>query len=267
MDRLHPDISSANSGDWPPPIEVLNEAAPSEIVLICEHASNHIPLEYNSLGVSPEDLRRHIAWDIGAAEVTRGLAKALDAPAFLGTYSRLLVDLNRPFGCRSSMPVRSEATDVPGNVGLSDAECERRRQIIFDPFHAVIMAHLDSRRSQGRRTRLVTIHSFTPVFLGVARPWHGGILFDRSRRFAEAVISGLSRDPTLNIASNEPYGIHRDEDYAVPVYGTDRGLPAILVEIRNDLISSPQGVAEWVARLTDVLWSPPPIDETVAKSL
>ena len=256
----------ANSVDWPSPVEILNESTSSEIVLICEHASNHIPAEYNRLGVSPDDLQRHIAWDIGAAEVTRGLAMALDAPAFLGTYSRLLVDLNRPIGSKSSIPVRSEATDIPANVDLSDAECERRRQMIFDPFHAVIMAHLDSRRAQGRPTRLVTIHSFTPVFLGVARPWQGGILFDLSRRFAEAVISGLSRDPTLNIASNEPYGIHRDEDYAVPVYGTDRGLPAILVEIRNELISDSRGVAEWVARLTDVLRSPLPTDETADHS-
>ena len=259
------DRASSTTADWPPPVEIINASAASEIVLICEHASNHIPVEYARLGVAAEDLQRHIAWDVGAAEVTRGLAETLGAPAFLGTYSRLLVDLNRPFGCPSSIPVRSEATDIPGNVALGDAERERRRRLVFEPFHAQIAACLDRRRAAGLRTRIVTVHSFTPVFLGVARPWHAGILFDRSRRFAEAVISGLSRDPTLNIASNEPYGIHRDEDYAVPVYGTDRGLPAILVEIRNDLISSPQGVAEWVARLTDVLWSPPPIDETVAQ--
>lgn len=254
-------LSRSALEDWPPPVEILNEAGASEIVLVCEHASNHMPSEYNNLGVSPEDLTRHIAWDIGAAEVTRGLAEALDAPAFLGTYSRLLVDLNRPFGCQSSMPVRSEATDIPGNIGLSTEECERRRQAIFDPFHAVIATHLDRRTTQGRHTRLVTIHSFTPVFLGVTRPWHGGILFDRSRRFAEAVISGLSHDSMLNIAANQPYGIHRDEDYAVPIYGTDRGLPAILVEIRNDLISNVQGVEQWVVRLADVLRALPPLDE------
>jgi predicted N-formylglutamate amidohydrolase len=239
--------------DWPAPVEVVNEAGRSDIVLLCEHASRHLPAEFGGLGLDAVDLSRHIAWDIGAAAVTRGLALRLDAPAFLGTYSRLIVDLNRPIGAASAMPARSEATDVPGNVDLGAAERERRYRLIYAPYHERVAVHLDRRAAAGRPTTLVTIHSFTPVFLGVARPWHAGILFDRSRTFAEAVIAGLARDPSLVVAANEPYVVDRDSDYAIPVHGTDRGLPAILVEIRNDLIDSDAGVAEWVDRLAFVL--------------
>lgn len=246
-------MHSVPLADWPEPIEVLNEDSDGEIVLICEHAANHIPAEYDRLGVSLEDLQRHIAWDIGAAEVTRGLAEALGAPAFLGTCSRLLVDLNRPFGGLGSMPVRSEATAIPGNVELTEAEFQRRRERVFDPFHTRIAATLDAREAAGLPTRIVTIHSFTPVFLGVPRPWHAGILFDQSADFAEATIAALAEDPSLVVGANVPYVVDRDEDYAIPVFGTDRGNPAILVEIRNDLISQDDGVAEWIQRLARIL--------------
>jgi predicted N-formylglutamate amidohydrolase len=239
--------------DWPEPVEVLNEAGRSDIVLLCEHASRHLPAEYSGLGLGEADLSRHIAWDIGAAAVTRSLALRLDAAAFLGTYSRLIIDLNRPIGAASAMPTRSEATDVPGNARLTATERERRHRLIHAPYHERVAVHLDRRVAAGRPTTLVTIHSFTPVFLGVARPWHAGILFDRSRTFAHAVIAGLARDPSLVVAANEPYTVDRDSDYAIPVHGTDRGLPAILVEIRNDLIDTDAGVAEWVERLAVVL--------------
>lgn len=243
----------AGVADWPEPVEVLNEDGSSDIVLICEHAANHIPAEYGRLGLTEACLQRHIAWDVGAAAVTEGLSRALDAPAFLATYSRLLVDLNRPFGAPSSMPLRSEATDIPGNADLPDEEVERRRQRIFEPFHARLTAFLDARASAGKATRIVTIHSYTPVFLGVARPWHAGILFEHSADFAARVIADLAQDRSLTIGSNVPYSIDRDEDYAIPVHGTDRGNPAILVEIRHDLIAEEPGVTEWVGRLRRVL--------------
>jgi predicted N-formylglutamate amidohydrolase len=243
------------AADWPDAVETVNPSGSSEIVLICEHASNHMPAEYRGLGVPPADLQTHIAWDVGAADVTRGLAGVLDAPAFLGTYSRLLIDLNRPFESPASIPAQSEATDIPGNLSLGEAEIERRRRTMFTPFHDRVASYLDRRRAAGRPTWIVTIHSFTPVFLGVARPWHAGILFDRSRDFAETVIEGLARGSGLNVAANQPYTVDREGDYAIPVHGTDRDLPAILVEIRNDLIADVYGIAEWVGRLGPVLRS------------
>jgi predicted N-formylglutamate amidohydrolase len=243
------------AADWPDAVETVNPSGSSEIVLICEHASNHMPAEYRGLGVPPADLQTHIAWDVGAADVTRGLAGVLDAPAFLGTYSRLLIDLNRPFESPASIPAQSEATDIPGNLSLGEAEIERRRRTMFTPFHDRVASYLDRRRAAGRPTWIVTIHSFTPVFLGVARPWHAGILFDQSRDFAETVIEGLARGSGLNVAANQPYTVDREGDYAIPVHGTDRDLPAILVEIRNDLIADVYGTAEWVGRLGPVLRS------------
>lgn len=244
---------SASTADWPEPIEILNGDSETEILLICEHAANHIPAEYGRLGISADDLERHIAWDVGAAAVTRGLAAALGAPAFLGTCSRLLVDLNRPFGCASSMPIRSEATSIPGNIDLTEAELQRRRERVFDPFHARIAATLDAREAKGLSTRIVAMHSFTPVYLGVARPWHVGILFEQSADFAEATMAALAAEPALVVGANVPYVIDRDEDYAIPVFGTDRGNPAILVEIRNDLISDAAGIEEWTGRMARVL--------------
>lgn len=239
--------------DWPDAVEVLNERGRSDIVLLCEHASNHMPAEYRQLGLDASHLQRHIAWDIGAAAVTRLLSARLDAPAFLSGYSRLLIDLNRPLGTPGSIPVLSEDTDIPGNVGVDAAERDRREKIMFSPFHDRVAAHLDHRVTERRPTRIVTIHSFTPVFLGVARPWHAGVLHDRAADLAEAILSGLRTDAALNVAANVPYVISRDADYAVPVHGDDRGIPAVLIEVRQDLLANQAGIEEWADRLAAAL--------------
>jgi predicted N-formylglutamate amidohydrolase len=259
-------LSAAAKPDWPSPIVVLNEAGHSDIVLICEHASNHMPAEYAGLGLPPQELLRHIAWDIGAEAVARGLSARLDAPCFLGTCSRLLIDLNRPLDSPTSILVRSESTDIPGNAALSDEERRRRVEQVFTPFHTRVAAHLDARDQRRKKTRIVAIHSFTPVFLGNVRPWHASVLFGRSRDFASTIIDRLARDAALTIGANQPYVIDRMEDYAIPVHGEDRGYPAILVEIRQDLIGAEAGIAEWTERLAAALageYSPPsqmPID-------
>ncbi|PTE12487.1 N-formylglutamate amidohydrolase [Mesorhizobium helmanticense] len=243
---------------WPAAVEVLNENGRSDIVFLCEHASNHMPVEYSQLGLDTSHLQRHIAWDIGAAEVTRLLSALLDAPAFLSSYSRLLIDLNRPLGTSGSIPVLSEDTEIPGNVGLDAAERERRAAIMFTPFHDRVAAHLDRRAKDGRPTRIATIHSFTPVFLGIARPWHAGVLYDRAGEFGETILEGLRRDGTLNVAANVPYVISRDADYAVPIHGDDRGIPAVLIEIRQDLLASRPDIEAWANRLADAL----PVQQT-----
>lgn len=247
--------------DWPDAVEVLNEHGRSDIVLLCEHASNHMPAQYRQLGLDASHLQRHIAWDIGAAEVTRLLSARLDTAAFLSGYSRLLIDLNRPLGTSGSIPVLSEDTDIPGNVGIDTAERDRRAEIMFAPFHERVAAHLDRRMAEGRPTLIVTIHSFTPVFLGVARPWHAGVLHAHAAVLAEAILSGLRTDATLNVAANVPYVISRDADYAVPIHGDDRGIPAVLVEIRQDLLANRSGIEEWADRLAAAL---PAQTETVS---
>lgn len=241
---------------WPAAIERVNENGCSPFVLLCEHAANYIPHEYGALGLSPQDLQRHIAWDIGAADLARQLARMLDAPAFLGTFSRLLVDLNRPLRAADSIVARSEATDIPGNRDLSEPERARRVRLIFTPYHDHVARHFEQRRAQGRPTRLVSIHSFTPVFHGKARPWHAGVLYGAATSFAESLLARLRRDESLNVGSNVPYGISADEDYGLLVYGDEQSNPAALIEVRQDLIADRAGVDAWAERIRTALQSP-----------
>jgi predicted N-formylglutamate amidohydrolase len=239
--------------DWPPAVEILNATGRSPFVLICEHASNHIPAEYAKLGLDDKELARHIAWDLGAADVTRALAKRLDASAFLGGYSRLLIDLNRPLHVADSIPLRSEATDIPGNHSLSSAERERRARLMFHPFQDGLRAHIDQRTAEGRHTILVAVHSFTPVYLGQHRSWHAGVLYDKAEALGQALIAQLSRDRLMNVGANVPYSVNAEADYALVVHGDQLGHPAVLIEIRNDLIADAAGVEEWTNRLAQAL--------------
>ena len=244
-------MERADQHAWPSPVEVLNPDGSSDIVLICEHASNYIPESFNSLGLPAEELVRHIAWDVGADGVSRALSKLLDAPCFLGKYSRLLIDLNRPVDSPTSIPELSEATPIPGNVGLGHEDREQRINRIFEPFQRTVSDHLDARRQKGLSTKIVAIHSFTPVFLGERRPWHAGILFNKSSEFGRRIIDRLSQSTSLTIGANVPYVIERSSDYAIPVHGEDRGHDALLIEIRNDLIGSADGQTRWAKYLAD----------------
>lgn len=235
--------------DWPEPVEIVNPTGASPVVLLCEHASNHIPREYCGLGLSSTERASHIAWDIGAAEVTRRLSAQLDAPAFLGTYSRVVVDLNRPPGSSESIAPMSAAIDIPGNAAVAQAERRRREQRIFEPFHATVRSFLDRRIEVGTRTVLVAIHSFTPTFLGTWRPWHAGVLFDAAKDLGNRIVERLATDSSINVAANQPYTVNVAEDYAILVHGDDREIPAILIEIRNDGISGEAEIEDWAARL------------------
>ncbi|MCM2436077.1 MULTISPECIES: N-formylglutamate amidohydrolase [Rhizobium/Agrobacterium group] len=238
---------------WPTPYEFIAETGFSDIVLVCEHASNFIPSEYSQLGLSDDDVQRHIGWDIGAGEVTRLLAKGLGAAAFLGNYSRLLIDLNRPLGAIDSIPEQSEGTVIPGNCTISARERGLRAELLFVPFHNALSAYLTQRKQLHRTTRLLTIHSFTPVYQGVIRPWDAGVLYASAREFAQRVLTGLKDATAFNIVFNEPYRIDRDSDYAILVHGDDRAIDAVLLEIRNDHIGDQAGVREWAGLLAGVI--------------
>lgn len=248
----------ANDAAYPPAVTVVNEAGTAPVVLVCEHASNHIPAAYAGLGLAPEHLTRHIAWDIGAAALARRLSALLDSPLFLSGYSRLLIDCNRPAGVPSSIPVRSEDTDIPGNLDLSPEEVARRTALCFTPFQDAIARHLDGRVAAGRETEVVGIHTFTPVYLGVARRWHAGVLHPGAMTgttdaLARRLLDGLRRDGDLVVGDNEPYAVGPTSDYTVPVHGLARRIPAALIEVRNDLLGDAAQVETWARRLSGIL--------------
>jgi predicted N-formylglutamate amidohydrolase len=237
----------------PAPVRVLRPAGVSEFFLTADHAGRAIPHRLGTLGLAESDLRRHIAWDVGIAGVTEKLADALDAPAVLQVYSRLVIDCNREPLWATSIPEISELTRVPGNAALPPAEREARRREIFQPYHDRIAAILDARAAAGRRTVLIAMHSFTPVFKGEPRNIEVGVLYNKDARLAHILRDLLAAEGDLTVGDNAPYAITEASDYTVPVHGERRALPHVEIEIRQDLIGDEPGQAAWAARLARLL--------------
>lgn len=231
--------------DEPHPLETHRAEGRSDIVLICEHAGRLIPRSLGDMGLSEEDRARHIAWDIGAKAVAVALSDRLDAPLFMQRYSRLVCDCNRRPDVASFAPEVSEATAIPANRDLSPADREARMEAIHRPFHDAVAGFLEDRLARGRRTVLATIHTFTPVFLGVARPWEIGVLYNRDSVLSPTVARWLQANTELCVGINQPYSVGDDTDYAIPVHGERRGLPCVEFEIRNDLIATDADAARW----------------------
>jgi predicted N-formylglutamate amidohydrolase len=237
------------AADEPPPFSVEREQGISPFVLICDHAGRRIPRALGTLGVAEADLSRHIAWDIGARGVASRLAAKLDAVLIAQTYSRLVIDCNRPPGAPTSIPTRSESTDIPGNRNLAPADAGARAREIFAPYHQRITQELDRRRALARPTVLISMHSFTPVFHGVARPWHIGMLYNREARLARALLALIRAEGRWTVGDNEPYAVGDGTDYAIPVHGEQRGLPHVEIEVRQDLITDEAGQSAWASYL------------------
>lgn len=225
----------------------LNETGTSPYVLVCEHAGNRLPKKLGNLGLSPDDLQRHIAWDIGAEGVSRLLSKLLDAPLALQRYSRLAYDCNRPPESEGAMPVLSETTEIPGNKGLSAVDKMDRIEAIYRPFHNGLAHLLDKRASAGKTTSIVTIHSFNKTYNGRDRAVELGILFDRDARIADKLIKGF---PNIDARLNEPYGPKDGVMHTINLHAAPRSLKSVMIEIRNDLIANERGQNEWAQRLS-----------------
>ena len=236
-----------------PPVREFNAGGRSPFLLTCDHYGRLIPRVLGDLGLPESELVRHIAWDIGIAEVSRRLAVQLDAFLILQTYSRLVIDCNRSPEADSSIVTVSELTTIPGNQNLNPLERERRVEEIFTPYHDRIVAELDRRASSGLPTVLIAMHSFTPAFKGTARPWHVGVLYNRDRRFAGIVLDLLRAEGDLVVGDNEPYSVSDESDYTIPVHGERRGLPHVELEIRQDLIADADGQKAWADRLSRLL--------------
>jgi len=233
----------------PPPFELHNDGGGRHCLLICDHASAAIPAALGDLGLDAGQRRRHIAWDIGIAEVTRRLAGRLDAPAVLSGYSRLVIDCNRQLDDPTSIAQESDDVPVPGNRGLDAAARAARAAACFWPYHQAITAQIGRMREAGRPPALISLHSFTPVMQGFERPWHIGVLWNRDGRLAKPILEGLGRDPAICVGDNKPYDGRAGRGYGVTMHGEREGLPHVLLELRQDLIDTHHGAEAWADRL------------------
>jgi predicted N-formylglutamate amidohydrolase len=212
-----------------------------------------VPARLRSLGLDQATLQTHIGWDIGAAAVARLLAHSLDAVLVLQSYSRLVIDCNRPLNSPASIAPISDTIPIPGNAALTSVEAEQRAAAIFTPYHERIGLELDNRGALQRPAVLVSLHSFTPVFQGFVRPWHVGTLYHRDARLARALMSELRTEPGLVVGDNEPYAASDTTDFAIPQHGELRQLLHVGIEIRQDLIDGGTGQQQWAHRLAIAL--------------
>jgi predicted N-formylglutamate amidohydrolase len=244
------DLASAE-----PPFEFVAPGAGSDVLLLCDHASNRVPpcIAGGSLGLGTDEMARHIAYDIGARGVTTGLAKRMEATAILSRFSRLVIDPNRGEDDPTLVMRLYDGTIVPANRRIAPEEVERRLAAFHRPYHVAIAGEIDRRMAAGRPPALVAIHSFTPKLIaGRPRPWHVGVLWHRDRRVAQPLIERLRREAGLCVGENQPYAGQLEGD-TLSRHGTRRGLPHVLIELRHDLIDTEPGQAAWAERLAPIL--------------
>jgi predicted N-formylglutamate amidohydrolase len=236
------------------PVLTINAEGKSPFVLVCDHASNRIPEPYAELGLSPHQRLMHIAWDPGAMAVAVQLSDLLNAPLVASTVSRLVVDCNRRADAPDLIPKISERTEIPGNATVGANDRADRIAAFHEPFHAAVEALLEARRSAGRETVLVTVHSFTPVYKDVRRPWPIGLIHGLDQGFTAALRDALAaEDDGLAIGWNQPYSALNGVTYTLEHHGDERGLEATMIEIRHDEILEPAGIGAWAARLARCL--------------
>jgi predicted N-formylglutamate amidohydrolase len=239
--------------DEPAPVVVERAESGSPFVFVCDHAGRRLPRRLGTLGLGARDLERHIAYDIGILPVALELARAFDAPFVAQTYSRLVIDCNRPTRVAQSIPEISELTEIPGNRGLALAERRVRIESLFQPYHGAIEAILEARGRAHQPTLLIAMHSFTPVYKGVSRPWILGLLYNRDVRLARPLLDLLNQDSAPFIGDRLPYAVSDETDYTLPFHGERRGLRHVGIEIRQDLIGERSGQTAWTEWLEIVL--------------
>jgi len=241
----------ADAGN-PPPFEIVPGDPARGIVLTCDHAENCLPARYGTLGLGPEALARHIAWDPGARAVTLALAGRLGAPAVLSRFSRLLIDPNRGRDDPTLVMRISDRAPIPGNLAVDETERAARIARYYAPYDDAIARTIDGALATGTVPAIVAIHSFTPVWRGRGRPWQVGVLWDADPRLAVPLIDALRSPGDLVVGDNEPYDGALAGD-ALYRHATRRGLPHALVELRQDLIADDAGVEDWTDRLAAIL--------------
>lgn len=237
----------------PAPVELFNPEGAAPILLLCDHAGKRVPAHLDNLGLDEAVLSRHIGWDIGAAECTRYLARALDAPAVMGVYSRLLIDPNRELADPTLICQISDGVVVPANAGLTPEDRAERIELVHRGYHRAVDAAIEGFLARGIAPAVISVHSCTPVLRGQERPWHIGVLWAHDGRIAKPLIGTLARDPDLCIGDNEPYDMQNAHGFTLEHHAIPRGLAHVLIEFRQDLIDTTAGAHRWSEVLLDGL--------------
>ncbi|MEW2915264.1 N-formylglutamate amidohydrolase [Leisingera sp. JC11] len=221
-------------------VEVVNRNGTSPVLLLCEHASSNIPARYDGLGLREADRLSHAVWDPGARAVALHMSNALNAPVVASRVSRLVYDCNRPPEAASAMPEKSELVEVPGNFRLSAEDRQERVDTVYVPFCRTVSEVIQARKDAGQETILVTMHSFTPVYFGQHRAVEIGILHDDDSRLADAMLAAAPALPHRRVERNEPYGPADGVTHSLKLHGLAHGLANVMIEIRNDLVATPE---------------------------
>lgn len=234
------------------PVSVLPGAFDCGVLFLCDHASNALPPEYGDLGLPAEQFQRHIAYDIGAAAVTRRLAARFGAPAVMTTFSRLLIDPNRG-GDDPTLVMRiSDGALIPGNARIGAEEIARRRERFWRPYRDAVAGTIDAMVATGTLPAIVSIHTFTPSMKGIPRPWHVGFLWDLDPRLTAPMLAAMRAAGDLVVGDNEPYDGALEDD-TMDTHATRRGLAGLLVELRQDLVAAESDAVAWADRLAGPL--------------
>lgn len=246
------EIERLLSPEDPPSVGILNQHSDSPYIFICDHGNNAIPIALAKLGLDDENLRKHIAYDLGALQVATLLAKRFNAPLIWQNYSRLVVDCNRQLDHPQLIPLLSDHIMIPGNKGFLEKDYRRRVSAIFLPYHDQIRQIIEARCDRNLETTLISIHSFTPIMDNYERPWHIGVLSAEDKRLANPIIAYLKNKTDYTIGENQPYEID-SKDYTIPEHAIKRSLLNVLIEIRQDLIDTIESQELWSKIISDAL--------------
>jgi predicted N-formylglutamate amidohydrolase len=234
-------------------VAVHNRDGKGLFVMTCDHASNVVPSEFGGLGLRAADLLRHIAYDPGAIGVSRAMSRIMDAPLVCGAVSRLVIDCNRPLDAPDLIAETSETTSIAGNAGLSALQCNDRIRHYYDPFHAEVDAAVSRKSARGQTPGVIAVHSFNPTYKGVSRPWEIGIIHDDDDAWAQGIVGRLRAAGGLNVGVNEPYSPKDRVYHTLERHARSRGLPAVMIEIRNDEIADRKSQQRWGGLLAEIV--------------
>lgn len=243
-------VLAPDEGD-PVGVELAEGSGP--FVIVCEHASSTLPRSFGDMGLSSEARQSHIAWDPGALAVARLLSARFESPLVFQRFSRLVYDCNRPPESPAAMPARSEVYPVPANENIAGAERLARTQALYRPFHSAVSGLIDRRTGAGIETSLITVHSFTPVYFGKPRAVEVGILHDADARLADGILCAAAHDGRYDTRRNEPYGPADGVTHSLILHGVSRGIPNVMIEVRNDLIADRPGQEVMAGYLSELI--------------